>query len=94
MRPQWAELPSERIARKRAARAAKGGHGDSESEEEELLSEEEGDGGDDGLSAMARSAGALTKGRTVGGKLPPGELRVTRLNDANKVCTEIRKPLF
>jgi hypothetical protein len=34
---------------------------------------------------MGRSTGALTKGVAVGGKLPPGELRVTRLGDANKV---------
>jgi len=88
---QWAELPSERIARKRAERAANGGRGDSESEEEELLSEEEGDGA---LEAMGRSTGALTKGVAVGGMLPPGELRVTRLGDANKVRVCFAPSLF
>mmetsp|Transcript_17016 Transcript_17016/g.28701 ORF Transcript_17016/g.28701 Transcript_17016/m.28701 type:complete len:535 (+) Transcript_17016:177-1781(+) len=78
-RTNWAELASERRARKRRQVALNGGHGsDSEEEEEEEDDEEL-------ITASTRTAGRLTKSSAVGGRLPRGELQVSRLKDANQM---------
>ena len=70
----------ERRARKRQQAAMRGGEG-SESEPEELEDADE----EDLITASTRSAANLLKGSAVGGKLPAGELLVSRLKDANQV---------
>eukprot|EP00959_Pyramimonas_sp_CCMP1952_P202338 4231243-Pyramimonas_sp.AAC.1 len=83
-----AELPLERRARKRRQAAMRGGEGsESEAEEEDTggVEDDEYEEEEEMIYASARSAGGLLKGSAVGGKLPAGELQVSRLKDANQV---------